>query len=395
MNVMFSFRKPMLRVGFLLLLGISLHSCVEKPQVWELTSQELVIGDFITTNSDQYSEFGKLMEATGLESLLNTRGPYTLFLPNDEAMFAYYEFKGVESLKDFSAAFQRELILYHLIGTNIPTGDIGLGKIRDPNAVGDYLSSEFSGSEIIISKHSKIIKRDILTANGLIHVLDRVIDPVTLSVFELVANDPSYNIFSEGLRLSGLQDTLQLISFPYGGITARTRFTVLAVPDSIYRNYGITSVGDLISWCGSDGDSLTYLSNPFYRYMEYHCLNGSYFLSDLETGVYPILSRDNNISIIVDTDYKINFDGPTKTYTGFIIPASNTPAKNGALHAINDILPAIDAKPAEVLFETTDFFDLNWAIIIDISYQRWFDGENTFNKIKLESRLYALLLTGQ
>ena len=102
----------------------------------------------------------------------------------------------------------------------------------------------------------------------------------------------------------------------------------------------------------------------------------------LNTGVYPILSRDNNVSFTIDTDYKINYDRNTKLYTGFNIPASNTPAKNGALHSVNDILPAIDPEPAMVLFETTDFFDLQQGDYYQKYYIRFFDGENDLEKIK-------------
>jgi hypothetical protein len=141
-------------------------------------------------------------------------------------------------------------------------------------------------------------------------------------------------------------------------------------------------VDDLIEWCEADPDSVTYLNNSFYRYIEYHCLNGSYYLSDWATGIYPILSRDNNIAIDISEDYKINLDNKTKKYTGFIIPASNTPAKNGALHAINDLLPVIEPEPTVVIFETTDFFDLKQGDYYQNYYMKWHDGENTFEKIK-------------
>jgi len=207
-------------------------------------------------------------------------------------------------------------------------------------------------------------------------------DPVTLDIFSVVSSNPSYSIFSEGLSVTGLKDTLNIISFPYGNGEARTRFSLLAVADSIYQRYGINSVADLIDWCGANPDSVTFLENPFYRYMEYHCLNGSYYLSDLSTGVYPILSRDNNVAFTIDTDYKINFDKITKAYTGFNIPASNTPAKNGALHSIDDILPAIEPIPASVTFEVTDFFDVKQGDYYQNYFIRFFDGETTFEKIK-------------
>jgi hypothetical protein len=184
--------------------------------------------------------------------------------------------------------------------------------------------------------------------------------------------------------MTGIKDTLQVISFPYGQTIARTRFTLLAVADSTFNRYGIYNVEDLIAWCGADPSSLTEISNPFYRYMEYHCLNGSYYLSDLNTGLYPILSRDNNLMFTIDTDYKINFDYKTKKYTGFVIPESNTPAKNGALHVVNDILPVIQPEPAVVIFQTTEFFDLMQGDYYGKYYQRFFDGKNTFSKIKWE-----------
>jgi len=84
----------------------------------------------------------------------------------------------------------------------------------------------------------------------------------------------------------------------------------------------------------------------------------------------------------VDTDYKINFSPKTKKYTAFIVPASNTPAKNGAIHAINGLLPVIEPDPSTITFETTDFFDLKQKDCYGKYYQKWSDGKNTFAKIK-------------
>lgn len=76
--------------------------CAEEPQYWKINSQEQVIGDYVATRPEQFSEFQKLLETTGMSALLNTRGPYTLFLPTNEAMYAYYSFKNVSSLMEFS-----------------------------------------------------------------------------------------------------------------------------------------------------------------------------------------------------------------------------------------------------------------------------------------------------
>jgi uncharacterized surface protein with fasciclin (FAS1) repeats len=364
------------------LLTIMLFGCVQDPILWNPKSTDMLIGDYVASNPDEYSEFAKLIELTGMGSLLNIRGPYTLFLPGNTAMFAYYKEKNVNSLEELSAASRLRLVKNHLIGNQIVTTDIGLGALRDTNAIGDFLVTEFQGSDIVLNKYSKIIKRNIPTANGYIHVVDKVLDPLTKDVFSELSANPSYSIFKEGLSLTGLKDTLQLISFPYGIKTARTRFTVLAVPDSVFHRKGINSIDDLITYCGATKDNMTSLSNPFYRYMEYHCLNGTFYLSDLKTGIYSILSRDNNVAVTVTKDYALNLNSKTQEYTGFIIPASNTPSKNGAIHAINDLLPVITPEPVAILFETTDFFDLKQGDYFGKYYARWYDGQKTFAKIK-------------
>jgi len=366
----------------ILLVLLVLNACREDPQLWTPDSEQQVMGDFISANPGQFSEFERLSEIAGMHSLLKIRGPFTLLVPNNEAMKAYYALKGVDGLGDFTPEFCEELCRNHFISIAIPSGDIGLGSLPHENGLGDFLASEFEGSDIIISKSAKIINRDVFCANGVIHVIDKVLEPISQDVFNIISSDPSFSIFSEGLRMTGLMDTLQTISFPFGTGEARTRFTVLAVADTIYHRYGIHSVAELIDWCGAHPDSITYLENPFYRYMEYHCLNGSFYLSDLNTGVYPILSRDNNVHFTIDTDYKINLDKRTDTYIGFNIPASNMPAKNGVLHAVDDLMPAIEPIPAPVLFETTDFFDLKQGDYYLNHFMKFFDGDNTFEKIK-------------
>jgi uncharacterized surface protein with fasciclin (FAS1) repeats len=375
--------KYKLVIPFLLIASLLFSFCKEEPSLWSPKSEEQVASDYIKS-IPEYSEFAKLIEITGLEPLLGIRGPYTIMLPNNDAMFAYYKEKGKSALSDFDDQFLASLIRNHIITSEISTGDFGLGALRDTSALGDYIVTEFQGSDIILNKYSKVINRDIRLANGYAHVIDKVLDPITKDVYTVLSEDPSYKILTEGLKLTGLNDTLELISFPYGKRTARTRFTILAVPDSVYNANDIYNVDDLIKWTGANPDSLTYLENPFYRYIEYHCLDGTHYLSDLNTGLYPILSHDNNVSMTIDNDYKINLFPKTQKYTGFNIQASNVPSKNGAIHSINDLLPVIQPTPVKLVFETTDYFEVKQGDYYQNGYMNWVDGQNTFQNIKWE-----------
>jgi len=368
---------------FMFLTSLLVNSCQEEPKMWKVKSTEQVASNYIESHPE-FSEFAKLVEVTGLNPVLGIRGPYTIMLPNDSAMFSYYKEKGVNSLMDFDEGFRKKLALNHLILNELNTGDMGLGALRDTNAIGDYLVTEFQGSDIILNRHSKIIDQNIRLANGYAHVIDRVIEPVTKDIYTIVSEDPSFKIFAEGLEITGLKDTLQKITFLYGSRPNRTRFTLLAVPDTIYQKNGINNVADLIQWTGANPDSITSMNNAFYRYMEYHCLTGTYFLNTFESKLYPILSYDNSILITVDTDYKINYITKTKEYTAFIVPASNTPAKNGTVHAINDLLPVVEQAPQSVTFECTDFLEIKQGDWYGKYYMKWNDGQNDLAKIKFE-----------
>ena len=106
-------------------------------------------------------------------------------------------------------------------------------------------------------------------------------EPVSKSVYEVLADNPDYSIFTKSLEMTNLKDTLQIITFPFGNRTARTRYTILAVADTTFQRFGINNVQDLIARYSTSPDSITYKSDGFYRYIEYHLMAETYYLSDL------------------------------------------------------------------------------------------------------------------
>ena len=288
-------KKLWLLLGVLLL---TMTNCLEQePKVWAPDDISLQIAEYIELNSDRFSEFNEMIIRTDFVHLLKARGPYTLFLPTNEAMQNFYTKKGISSIDGLTLDEMERLVRTHLFAFLIPTGAIGLGSLPDTNALGDFISSEFQGSDILISKHSKIIKRDIINANGYIHVIDRVIEPITKTIYKVISEDSDYSIFVAGLERTGLSTVLETISGPYGNTTVRIWFTLLAVSDAIYNASSINSVDDLIQEYSDGILPLTNPENGFYKYMEYHCLEGVHYLSAIRNGIYPGISREKNITI--------------------------------------------------------------------------------------------------
>jgi uncharacterized surface protein with fasciclin (FAS1) repeats len=371
----------------MLFLATVLSGCREEAREWDPKSADIQIAEYISMYPEKYSEFESLAKASGIYSLLRagTGTGLTLFLPENKAFEAYYAEKGIASQQDMDSVTIRTLVLNHLIPVRIESNDIPLGTLPERNMIGDNIITEFSGSDIILNKYSIITDKDIENSNGIIHVVEKVLDPLTQGVFDVVKSDPSYSIFAAGLELCGLDDTLKIVDFVFGKIMVRTRYTLLAVPDTVFYNRGISGIEDLIAlYSGGDSD-YTSEENGFYQYIEYHCLSESHYLSSFIDQNYPVLSRNNYVSMKVDnTDYMLNYDAVNETYTGFLYDYTNIPAKNGVIHAINDLLPVIDPAPEEIIFEVTDFFDVTQTDYYQKYYKRFFDGQNTFAKVKWE-----------
>jgi len=117
-------------------MSLSFNSCQTDPILPAIASSKLVISDYIVKNDSVYGEFAKLLETTGLSSLLSIRGPFTLLLPTDVAMKEYCASKNVVTVTDFDVEFQKQLVYNHLIPATISWGDMGEGSISKENSLG-------------------------------------------------------------------------------------------------------------------------------------------------------------------------------------------------------------------------------------------------------------------
>lgn len=382
------------RLTLLLVLIISAVGCNDPVTNWGVDTKYMVMTEYVQ-EYDEFSEFGNMLERTRLYSLLNTRGPFTLFLPTNDAVKEMYDEIGVNSLDEFwqrDTSLVYDFVYNHIIGTSILTAEIGLGALRETNVLGDYIVSDFVGTEIRLNKKAIITDRDVPLSNGYINVIDKTIPIIDKSVYQTMKGLSEFSLFVEGLDMAGLSDTLDMIKFDYGNLVARNRYTIYAVPDSIFNRYGITNVNELVAYFTDDVANVKSANNPFYQFMVYHCMTGTYYLSDfpLYTSTFPVISQENHLSLVASDDYKLNQNPLDRTdYVGFNVPESNYPCKNGALHAIDDLLVPPLPTPVNVLWNVFDHLEITSGDWYVNYFKKWDDTKDeNGNSIHFKNIVY-------
>ena len=116
--------------------------------------------------------FTKTITKTALDKTLKQTKTLTVFAPNDNAFAKLPQTTLQEILKDLDRL--KDLISYHLVN-----GEIVLGGLKVPRIV-----QSMQGENLTITpgdtpavNNVKVVKPDIQCANGVIHIIYKVLDP--------------------------------------------------------------------------------------------------------------------------------------------------------------------------------------------------------------------------
>lgn len=114
------------------------------------------------------------VEAAGLVETLTEGGPFTLFAPTDRA-FTRLPVGTVPALLGDIPQLT-DVLLYHVVSGRVFSGDV-VGLSAAPTVQGEEIVISMSGGNVLLNGDSTVREVDILTNNGVIHVIDRVILP--------------------------------------------------------------------------------------------------------------------------------------------------------------------------------------------------------------------------
>lgn len=159
------------------------------------TFEDYTIASFLEENGKyDMSHFIEIMKKAKIWGELATYGNYTCFAPTNEAVEIYLREKGYPSVSAIPNNVCDTIAMTHLLNSPYFTTDLVEGAFPSPNRLDRYLSFSCgmgpdSTIRYYVNKDSWLQRMNDTVQNGVVHVVDRVIEPSTLMLPQLLAND--------------------------------------------------------------------------------------------------------------------------------------------------------------------------------------------------------------
>ncbi len=255
------------------------------------------------------------VEAAGLVDAIKADGPMTVFAPTDDAFGALPEGTVEALLGDIPAL--TEILLYHVVDGKVMAEDV----VELANAMtlqGQYVNIQVMDGKVMID-NAEVVITDIETSNGVIHVIDAVIQPETRNIVDVAVEDGRFTTLVAAVEAAGLVDALK----------AEGPLTVFAPTDDAFAALPEGTVEALLG----DIPTLTEI-------LLYHVVDGKVMAEDVVELATAMTLQGQYIDIQV-MEGKVMIDNAEVIIT-------NIETSNGVIHVID----------AVILPETRDIVDI-------------------------------------
>jgi uncharacterized surface protein with fasciclin (FAS1) repeats len=332
---------PLMLIAFGILFVTCMESCKRQYLNYSTNTTVNMLG-YMQQNEGEFSLFTQIVEKAGYSSFLNAYGAYTLFLPTNDAVNAYLKKISKASVNDIDVATAKNLVSFAIIQDTIATNNFTDGKIRTPTMINQYLitgaANESGTSSITINKQAKLTRGNIRLGNGIVHVIDNVLVPASLTLAQMIEQDPRYSIFSEALKVTGFYDTLNTPSVANTQIN-RKFLTVIAQTNDAFSAAGIPSFTALRQKYSNTGNPKT-PTDGLYLFVAYRIWPELAYLSDIAviTSHSTLAPQEVTTSQLEGQSVLLNnnvFNGVLEPGVALDRVQSDFSSNNGVLHTVS------------------------------------------------------------
>jgi uncharacterized surface protein with fasciclin (FAS1) repeats len=328
-----------------------------KADIKESTTDQVNILQYIQVDTaKQFSDVLKLAQKANFTSFLNAYGTYTFFLPTNTAVDAYLKSinKTIDQLSEAEAG---DFLKLHMLSDIVLTSSFTDGKLPSITMLGQYLitgvANQDGVSGYVVNRQASITAPNIVLGNGVVHIINHVLQPATKTVAETLEADPDYSIFTQALNETGYLDKLRVKLNADG---SPKWFTLLAESNKILLDSAnIGSYAALRAKYKTKPD-VTDPTDSLNIYVAYHILPDIKYLADI------VMAGSHNTSapLQVITDKVVNqvvllnddeFNGVHERGIAINAAKSDISATNGVMHSMNGHLVVKNRSPFAVYWD--------------------------------------------
>lgn len=274
----------------------------------------------IAASSRNFDILTEALKEVDLAGTLQGAGPFTVFAPTDEAFAKYLRKTPYTTIDEVPKNILKQILLNHVVSGAIPSTTLQTGYLKTlaKNAVsGTNTMSLYVDltSGVMLNGVSKVETADIIATNGVIHVVDKVIDLPTI-VTHATANK-NFTSLVTALTGTGQPDFVGLLS-------GTGSYTVFAP-----TNTAFISLNTELAPGGIASVSASNLT----KVLQYHVVNGSLLSGSLTEGLVPTLAKQN-FTVSISSGVKI-IDVNKRTSN---VVAADVQCSNGVIHVLDKVL---------------------------------------------------------
>jgi uncharacterized surface protein with fasciclin (FAS1) repeats len=286
-----------------------------------------VVDNTITGKATATANLSILVQAlvkADLATTLKGVGPYTVFAPTNEAFTAFLATTPYATINDVPKDALTQILLNHVVTGAVKSTDLTTGYIKTlakgtastTNTLSMYVNT---ASGVKLNGIATVTSADIMASNGVIHIVDKVIDLPTI-VTHAAANT-NFSTLVGVLNRAGQPNFITALS-------ATGPFTVFAP-----TNTAFTALNTELAPGGIAGVSAANLT----KVLQYHVVSPANVLAATLTEgqiVTPILTPAQTFTIQLTGGAKIK-DANNRISNIIIVDVQ---CSNGVIHAIDKVL---------------------------------------------------------
>jgi uncharacterized surface protein with fasciclin (FAS1) repeats len=275
----------------------------------DLKSQTVVD---IVVNSAAHDTLEAAVIAAGLADDLAGAGPFTVFAPTDD-VFKALPAGTIETLLLDPTGVLANILLYHVVGAKAMSTDLSDGQ-EITTLLGKDITVSITGEGVFIN-NAKVTVADIEATNGVVHVIDAVLMPPSITVVDVVVNSSLHDTLEAAVIAAGLADDL----------AGEGPFTVFAPTDDAFKALPAGTIETLLE--DPTGDLADILL--------YHVVGAKAMSTDLSDGQI--------ISTLLGKELTVTINGEGVFINNAKVTLADIAVDNGVVHVIDAVLlpPAV------------------------------------------------------